>query len=234
MRKTKMAAVLVALATTLAGSQALGALSASVLVDATTCRYRHWSTAYTNTVPLRWDWIQDATHAKLDIVGMNGTFTTNFAAGVSNCLWHAFDTAATSEEDVYDLTLTVYSDGETVLETLTARLAVVAGAGGGAAVNAVAESAAWSKVRKNVVIPYDAAWDPAATNALSATLAIEKVGGLSQTNAFTDAAGYYGWKLVHANWGYGTFNLSLTFPEALEPLTATLTRPIEGTMVRVQ
>ncbi|MDX9868644.1 MAG: hypothetical protein RBT78_12055 [Kiritimatiellia bacterium] len=220
--------------TLLAGNGASAALSDSALVDATTSRYRHWSTVYTNTVPLRWDWIPEATHAKLNIVGMRGTFTTNFAADVSTCLWQAFDTAATSEEDVYDLALTVYGDGETILETLTARLAVVAGAVGGAAINAVAESAAWSQVRKNVVIPYDAAWEPAASNALSATLEIARAGGPSQTATFADAAGDYGWKLIQAGWGYGTFNLSLTFPEAGEPLTATLTRPIDGTMVRVQ
>ncbi len=149
MKKTApLLALSVLSAVLLTGTRARAMLSDTTLVDATTGQYHHWSTVYTNTVPLRWDCIPEATHAKLDIVGMNGTFTTNFAADVSTCLWQAFTPAATSEEDVYDLTLTLYGDGETVIETLTARLAVVAGAVGGATINAVAESAAWSKVKK--------------------------------------------------------------------------------------
>lgn len=233
MRMNPKTVVLAAVMTVLTGTETLAALSGSALVDATTSRYRHWSTVYATPVPLRLIWPPNATQARLDIQGMNSAFTTNLTTAVSNWLWQAFNPDGAAE-DVYDLTLTFLGAGETVIETQTARLAVVAGAVGGAAIDAVNGSASWAKVKKNVVIPFDAAWEPAATNDLSATLAITKEGGPSQTNALSDAAGYCGWKLINGGWGYGAFHLSLSFPSAPEPLAATLTRPIDGMMFKVK
>lgn len=232
MKTMRMTALAVA-AVILAAAAASATLSEPVLVD-TTYGGRHWATVFTRAVPLQWDWPADATHAKLDIAGMNSAFTTNFATVTSNCVWHVFETDSPAAEDVYGLTVTFYSGSATLVETLTARLAVVKGAFGEAAVNAVAASTAWSKIRGNAVIPYDASWSPAATNAVTARLEIAKEGGASQTNAFADVAGYFGWRIRNSGWGYGNFNLSLTFPGTDVGWTALLTRPADGMLIRVQ
>lgn len=233
METIKTVAALAATVIVMAGAVASAAPSEPVLVDAA-YRNKHWATVYTNAVPLTWDWNTNAANATLAISGMGGTLSTNFATVTSNYLWQVFATSVPSAEDVYDLTLTFYSGGSAVVGALTSRLAVVTGAFGQTPVNPVAGSGTWSKVRNNAVIPYDASWPEAATNATTAQLVIAKVGGAIQTNAFENVAGYTGWKLVHSGWGYGTFDLSLTFPGTAGQLTATLTRPMDGTMLRMQ
>lgn len=228
-----MALVIVAAGLLTGGTAAFATDSAPVLVDAA-YRNKHWTTVYTNTVPLTWDWNTNAASATLVISGMGGVLSTNFATITSKYLWQAFATSVPSAEDVYDLTLTFYSGGSAVVGALTSRLAVVTGAFGQTTVNPVAGSSAWAKVRNNVVIPYDATWQIAATNATTAQFVIAKVSGAAQTNAFENVAGYTGWKLVHSGWGYGTFDLSLTFPGTAGQLTATLMRPMDGTMIRMQ
>ena len=225
--KRKMTAVMAA-AVVLAAAGASAAASGEILVDAALCN-RHWTTVFTNEVPLAWNWVTNATGARLDIAGMNGTFTTNFSTDVSNCVWRAFGAGAPPAEDVYRLTLTFYKNTETV-GALTAQLAVVKGAFGAASVNAVSNNPAWSRVRENVVIPYDAAWNPVpATNALSAQLVIAREDGSARTNAFPDAAGFYGWQLRSGGWGYGLFGLSLGFPGTASVWMAELMRPLDGT-----
>ena len=233
-RGTSMMAVIMATVTVLTGTAMFAASSDTVCVDANS-RSRHWTTLCTNAVPLRWNWNSDATHAKLEIVGMNDAYATNFASAVSNWVWQAFGTGTPSTEDVYDLTLTFYDGGETVIEALTSRLAVVKGAFGNATVNADADNAAWSKVKENAAVPYDAAWGAdSVTQAASAQVVIAKASGAVQTNAFADVAGYAGWKIRNSGWGYGTFDLSLTFVGATNEWTAELTRPLDGTMVRMR
>jgi hypothetical protein len=84
-------------------------------------------------------------------------------------------------------------------------------------------------------LPYDAGWAEDATNAVAGQLVIAKEGGATQTCALTDAAGYFGWQLVRSGWGYGTFDLALSFPDATTNVwSAALTRPLGGTMVRMQ
>lgn len=184
---------------------------------------------------MRWGWIADATHARLNIVGMNGSLETNFTGGVSNYLWRTFAAAVPAAEDVYDLTLNFHADDETVVEALTSRVAVVAGAFGAAAVNVVSNSPAWSRVCANSVIPYDASWSDSTTNAVSARFIIAKAGGTVHTNLFADASGYAGWKVRNGGWGYGTFLLTLAFPGAgADALTAELFRPMAGTAIRVR
>lgn len=217
-----------------AGTFAFAVSSDAAFVDANS-RSRHWATLYTNAVPLAWNWKTNAAHAKLEIAGMNGAFSTNFTPSVSNWVWKAFEATSPAAEDVCDLRLTFYDSGETVVEALTSRLAVVKGAFGNAAVNADAASAAWSKVKADAVIPYDAAWGAdAATNAVSAQLVIAKAGGAVRTNAFADVAGYAGWKLRNSGWGYGVFNLSLAFVGSTNTWTAELMRPLDGTAVSVR
>lgn len=232
-RKTHSAA-LAAAAVLLMGVGAFAEPSAPVLVDSD-LRGAHWGTTFTNAIDLTWDWGTNASQARLDIAGMDGTaFTTNFTKSVSNYLWRAFASDVPAAEDVYDLTLTFSTDGNVTVGALTSRLAVVTGAFGAAAVNAVSNSPAWTKVKENVLIPYDASFSGTATNALSTQLVIAKRGGVVQTNAFADVAGYYGWKIRRSSWGYGTFDLALSFSGMTNVWTAELTRQADGFMFGVR
>lgn len=233
MRMNKLA-VLVSAVIILAVMSVFATFSEPVLVDATHCS-RHWVTVFTNTVFLTWNWPAEANHAQLNIVGMNRTFSTNFTTDVSNCVWQAFGTDVPDVEDVYDLTLTFTDEGAEVVEVQSAQLAVMTGAFGETPVNAVAASAAWSRVRDNVVIPYDTAWNPASeTNFVSTALEIAKQEGMSENNVFQERAGYYGWKLRNSAWGYGVFNLALTFPGTDAEFLAELSRLADGTVIVIQ
>lgn len=225
---------LAATAIILTGTAALSLDSTPVLVDAA-YRNKHWMTVYTNTVPLTWDWNTNAANATLAISGMNSAFATNFASVTSNYLWQVSETAVPSEEDVYDLTLTFYATGGATVGALTSRLAVVTGSFGQTPVNPVTGSRSWSQVKSNVVIPYDVSWPEAPTNATVTTqLVIAKNAAAVETNTYANVAGYMGWKLVHSAWGYGTFGLTLSFPGSTNIWTAELTRPMDGTMIRMQ
>jgi hypothetical protein len=164
---------------------------------------------------------------------MNSSFATNLTSVTSNVLWQAFVSDTPAPEDVYDLTLTFYTNGVGMAEVMTARVAVVKGAFGGTQVNADADSTAWSKVKANAVIPYDALWT-GNTNAASPQIVIAKVGGAMQTNVLADVSGYMGWAIRNSGWGYGTFDLSLTFGGVTNEWTAELLRPLDGTMVKMR
>lgn len=231
MRKTKWVCVALTVML-LAGVAAAGSVSTPVMVDATS-GYRHWMTVYTNEVSLRWQWSEEAISARLEIAGMDGTFTTNFAEAVSHCVWQVFAADVPVTEDVYDLALTFYGDGEAVIETLAAQLAVIKGAHGATTVDISEDSKSWTRVRNNMVIPYDSGWTSSLAAADSAELVITGPDDLVQTNVFNDAAGYYGWQLRNSKAGYGTFALSLTFPETDIVWQALLERLPEGTMILV-
>ena len=135
MKKTMAACVAAALLLT--GAEVFAAPSGQVLVDGD-LQSTHWMTVFTNTVNLAWNWSTDATKAQLDITDISGTTcTTNFTKTVSNYLWQAFASDVPAAEDVYDLTLTLSTDDDEIVGVLTSRLAVVHGAFGATAVNAV-------------------------------------------------------------------------------------------------
>ncbi len=228
--------VVLAAAVMVMGAETAGAVSPPIMVNTSPSYGRHWMTVFTNDVNLVWDWSTNAAKARLDIVGMNGSFTKTFTKETaSNYLWRAFAPGVPAAEDVYDLTLTFYTAGDVLVEAMTSRLAVVTGAFGAASVNADTNSPAWSKVKTNVVIPYDAVFAPAATNAMTAHLVIAQETVRVQTNALSDASGYVGWKIKNNGWGYGTFDLMLTFPgTAADALTAELMRPYDGTSFRLR
>lgn len=116
---------------------------------------------------------------------------------------------------------------------MTARMAVLKGAFGGTPVNAVTDSGAWAKVKENAVIPYDAMWTMSA-NAVSSQIVIAKTGGPVQTNVFDDVSGYMGWMIRRSGWGYGTFDLLLTFGGVTNAWTAELVRLMDGTAVSIR
>jgi ferric-dicitrate binding protein FerR (iron transport regulator) len=232
--KSANAAAVLAAAVLALGAEKAPALSNEIAVNTSVTQNRRWSAAYTNEVTLKWSWVSGAARAGLDIVGMNGSFSTNFAEVTTNCLWRTCPGAVPSAEDVYDLRLTFYGGGGGVVGALTSRVAVVKGAFGEAEVNPAASGTAWPKVKENAVMPYDAGWAEATDGATNSRLVIAKVGGATQTNALADACGYFGWKLKHSDWGYGTFNLALTFSGKDGEWDATLIRPMDGTMIRMQ
>lgn len=211
-----------------------GAASVPVQVDTSPCQNKHWSTVFTNEVPLRWNWSTAATHAKLDIAGMGGSLVTNFSSVTSNFLWRVFDGTVPAKEDVYALSLTFYNDSDSVVGVLTSRLAVVTAAFGRTEVNTGASEAKWEIIRDDAVLPYDATWTTAAADATASRLVIAKTGYAIQTNALADASGYFGWKLKRSGWGYGTFDLSLTFSDAEGVWPATVIYMPVGTLFLMQ
>jgi hypothetical protein len=224
-----------AAAVLLLGTGVSGAFTDPILVDTSPVHNRHWETVFTNRVALLWEWNTNASRAELRIDGMNGSFATNFTEAASTCLWQAFTASSPGAEDVYQVRLTFYASGGAVVGAQTSRLAVVEGAFGAAPVDPGPSDRTWSRVRSNVLLPYDAGWAEDATNAVAGQLVIAKEGGATQTCALTDAAGYFGWQLVRSGWGYGTFDLALSFPDATTNVwSAALTRPLGGTMVRMQ
>jgi hypothetical protein len=225
-------AALLAVTVGLADTSAL--FTEPVLVDAARAG-RHWGTVYTNAVPLSWNWdATNAVRATLSLTGMNGSFSTNFTAAASNWLWRVSETDVPATEDVYTLTLSFFSASDAVVGVMTSRLAVVTGAFGETLVDPVSESKTWARVKNNVIVPYNAMWAADGTNAVSSQVVIAKIGGAVQTNAFPDVSGYMGWKIQNSGWGYGAFDLSLTFTGATNSWTAELTRPLDGTMIRMQ
>ena len=231
MKTTSTVAALIA-AVILMGIDLSGAVSEPVLVNFSPHYDNgHWTTVFTNEVPLCWDWPATATSAKLSIAGMNESSIIDFTEVTSNWLWQAFSDDVPSVEDTYALTLTFYASNETVVEQRTSQLTVAKGAFGETPVDPGPSSPKWSKVRENVLLPYDAGWMEATAGAVAGQLVIAKVGGAVQTNALADAGGYFGWKLRHSDWGYGTFALALTFPSKEGVWDATLTRVQDGSMI---
>jgi len=231
--KTTSAAALAAVA--MAGAGMSGAESAPILVDTSPVHNRHWTTAFTNEIPLRWNWVTNADSAELAVTGMNGSFMTNFTdTAATSWVWPAFASAVPAAEDVYDLTLT-FKDNQAIVGVLTSKLTVVTAAFGQSKVIPTPEDKPWPSVKENAVIPYDAEWAEATADATASRVVIAKQGGIIQTNALADASGYLGWKLRRSDWGYGTFTLALTFPGTVtNAWDATLVRNADGMMIKVR
>ncbi|MFA7173730.1 MAG: hypothetical protein WC340_09995 [Kiritimatiellia bacterium] len=234
MKTTRVTAILT-MAAVIMGARSSFALSDPILVNTSPSQNRRWTAVFTNEVPLQWGWCcTNATSAQLEIVGMNSTFTTNFTVVTSNYLWQAFSTSTPSNEDVYDLTLTFYNSGSAVVGALTSRLAVVQGALGQTGVISTSEATPWPKINKNAVISYEAGWKKTTAAASESQLVIAKEDGMTRTNALVDTAGYFGWKIKRSDWGYGTFNLALTFPGTEGEWNGTLVRTPEGMIIQVR
>ena len=232
MKTTSVAAL--AAAVILLGAETSGAVSEPVAINTSPTRNRRWSTVYTNEVPLAWEWHAGASRAQLDITGMNGSVATNFASVTTNWLWRAFPSGVPSAEDAYTLTLTFFS-GDARVGALTSQVAVATGAFGETAVIPTPEGTPWPTLKENVVIPYDAGWAAATAGATNSRLVIAKTGGPTQTNILAYADGYFGWRVKRSDWGYGTFNLALTFPDTVtNEWDAALVRNADGMMIKVR
>ena len=207
-------------------------LSSPAVVNA--CESRRWSTLFTNSVDIAWNWPEDATDAELEIAGMNTQSSMSFNTTTSNYLWQVFSGDNPSTEDVYELSLLFKESGGAVISSCTSRLAVVKGAFGATLVNAVTASSAWKQAKGNPVIPYDASWDMNAyTNSINADIEISRRGGMTENTQMSTNAGYFGWKLTNSEWGYGIFDLELTFPGSTYVLQAELERWPQGTILQI-
>ena len=235
MKTTREAAVLAA-AAVMMGAGMAGAVSDPVFVNTSQTENRYWETVHTNEVDVAWRWENtNAVSAELSVSGMNGTvMLTNITRSVSNVLWRVFSQDVPKAEEVYDLALTFYGSGGLVVGAQTSRLAVVTGAFGETKVIPSPEGTPWPKITENAVIPYDAGWAEATSGAPGSQLVISKVGGAIQTNTLADTAGFFGWKIKRSDWGYGTFNLALTFPGMEGEWDGTLARVPEGFMFSVR
>lgn len=235
MNTTRAATVLAA--AVMMGATRSPALSDPVFVNTSPSQNRRWEAVFTNTVPLRWEWNTNAASARLEISGMNSAFATNFTTATSNYLWQAFPSETPLVEDLYDLTLTLQAGGGAVIGAMTSRLAVVKDTFAMVGVIPTPEGVPWPNLnaRENVLIPYDAGWTEATSGAVTSRIVISRKGSISRTNAFPNPAGYYGWRLKRSDWGYGTFNLALTFPGTVtNAWDATLMRLPEGFMFSVR
>jgi len=200
---------------------------------ATTTESWLWQTLSTNTVPLALNWPNGATSAQLVISGMNcATQTVALTPAASNYMWTAFSAATPAQEEVYELRLTYYEQG-TVAVAYTSQLAVVSGAFGATPVKADTAGRAWRKIRNDAVIPYSAFWDAPITGVTNVQLAI--VGpARSETLLLNNKLGYYGLKLLNRGWGFGTFDLTLSFLGTAGTQSATFFRSEDGVLLSLQ
>jgi len=236
MKMLRAMAVLAALAITGAETARASNVSDSIMVDTSPYHNLHWTTVFTNQIPLRWSWCTNAVNAELTITGMNGSFETNFTdTSTTEWIWPAFSTSFPSVDDVFDLTLAFKDNQDIIVGALTSRLTVVAGAFGQSKVITSLESKPWSVVNDNAVIPYNSEWLETTYSATDSRLVISRIGGFTYTNEMADASGYIGWKIRNSNWGFGTFNLALTFPGSeSNGWEATLVRIPEGMIILVR
>ncbi len=235
--KTMIQMIGVAGTVLLTGMAAFAVSSEPVFVDGD-LRSAHWATLFTNTVDLVLDWsaYPDATKACLDISCMNGSASAvNFTKGTAaDYSWQVFASEVPEKEDAYTLILTFLAADDAVVGVSTARLAVVRGAFGNVAIDAVPTSETWPKVNKNALIPCDVSFTEDATAAAPVQLVITKQDVRSETNTFEAAVGYYGWKIEGNGWGFGVYDLSLTFAGTADSCDATVVRIPSGTALRVR
>ncbi len=231
--KLKALAAVMAAALVLRGS-ASAASSPPIMLNVSPSHNMQWSTVFTNEVPLRWDWHDDAVQAELSVTGMKSAFMTNFTRSVSNYLWRVCAAGILPEEDVYNVTLTFSDASEEVVETLAADLVVIHAAFGETSVDPGPSDRKWTRVNGSCVVPYNAAWLPETIAASESELVIAKQGGAVQTNNLSYASGYFGWLFYQNNWGYGEFDLTLNFYDSAEAWTVTLKRLPGGTLLFYQ
>jgi ferric-dicitrate binding protein FerR (iron transport regulator) len=210
-----------------------GAVSEPLQVESSPCSdNRRWATAFTNEIPLRWDWAASAMRAKLEMIGMNASFVTNFTRETAAYVWKPFGSGIPASEDVYDLRLTFYTADDAVAGTLTSRLAVVAGAFGRTVVNPNPLSKGWCLAQGNKVIPYDAYWSEETARETKGPVLVTTTKGTTHTRRLSETSGYYGCKFAHANSELDTVGLVLVFEEAAKEWRTTVSRRKDETDTR--
>lgn len=203
---------------------------------------RFWQTAYTNEIPILWEWgPTNAAKASLAYKAMNASGSNTFSRADGPASF--FLPSATTDEDLYTLVLTYADSNGNALSVLTGRVASVkgvakSGATTPATIDATSASTtlpkvqAWPRVKRpeakcdNAVFAYDAAW--VKTNATqTASLIIAKQNDSATLTTVLDGkTGWYGWELVQSAWKYGWFTLTLNADS--DNLSASVYRPSQG------
>ena len=123
---------------------------------------RIWQVSYAPDEPIKWPWVSGSVSARLTVVSYSGrTKTTVHEIEREEGYFGSYQLPAGDKEQLFDLTVDLLSSKDAVLETLSARVAVLP-----KKINVLVEgSDAWKTVRDRSPRPiaYDAAWkDPTA------------------------------------------------------------------------
>lgn len=123
---------------------------------------RIWQVSYAPDEPIKWPWVSGSVSARLTVVSYSGrTKTTVHEIEREEGYFGSYQLPAGDKEQLFDLTVDLLSSKDAVLETLSARVAVLP-----KKINVLVEgSDAWKTVRDRSPRPiaYDTAWkDPTA------------------------------------------------------------------------
>jgi|GEM_PF-6865079 len=211
----------------------LGRSGYAAVVDVTDSP--HWAQLCENGVTLRWDksWVSDAAvAAQLSISGMSVRVSEALDPDAGTYAWTV--QLGDAEEDVCEVRLSFLDAQGSSLGVLEARLAVSESAFGQADVRA-GDDPDWQKVKKNVLIPWNAAW-------LGSSDSCERM-GLQWTNAQTgslssaETFGFY--PLSSSGRPKGQYDFTLSFfdgdDEVVdEPFLATIFLMARGTLFSIR
>ena len=124
---------------------------------------RIWQVSYAPNEPVRWPWVGESTSARLTVVSYSGRTKTTVheIEREEGEYFGSYQLPTDEKEQLFDLTVDLLSSKDAVLETLSARVAVLP-----KKINVLVEgSDVWKTVRDRSPRPiaYDAAWkDPTA------------------------------------------------------------------------
>lgn len=250
MKKENMPSAVVTAARAVA--MVVAASSAARATDALDTVYvnvpRYWQTAYTNEIPVCWDWgPANATKALFSYEGMNSSWSNGFIRSAGDA--SVFLPVSSTDENLYTVRLAYMDDSGATLSALTGQVACVHGAirSGEVSLPVVDVSCtatnlskvqAWPRALRpgakgdNVVFSYDTAW--VTTNAVSsASLAIVKQkDGRNVTLPLETPGGWIKWQPVKEGWGTGWFSFTLT--AGGNQLAASVYRPVQGLVISLR
>lgn len=193
---------------------------------------RIWQVSYAPDEPIKWPWVSGSVSARLTVVSYSGrTKTTVHEIEREEGYFGSYQLPAGDKEQLFDLTVDLLSSKDAVLETLSARVAVLP-----KKINVLVEgSDAWKTVRDRSPRPiaYDAAWkDPTAES----TVFSMSQGGEKQDFPMTGISGFEPLDMA-ARLGThdGEFSVALTFDEDDDvTFTADLRRVFPGLQLSIR
>ena len=193
---------------------------------------RIWQVSYAPDEPIKWPWVSGSVSARLTVVSYSGrTKTTVHEIEREEGYFGSYQLPAGDKEQLFDLTVDLLSSKDAVLETLSARVAVLP-----KKINVLVEgSDAWKTVRDRSPRPiaYDAAWkDPTAES----TVFSMSQGGVKQDFPMMGISGFEPLDMT-ARLGTqgGEFSVALTFDEDDDvTFTADLRRVFPGLQLSIR
>jgi hypothetical protein len=193
---------------------------------------RIWQVSYAPNEPIKWPWVGESTSARLTVVSYSGrTKTTVHEIEREEGYFGSYQLPASDKEQLFDLTVDLLSSKDAVLETLSARVAVLP-----KKINVLVEgSDAWKTVRDRSPRPiaYDAAWkDPTAES----TVFSMSQGDVQQDFPMMGISGFEPLDMA-ARLGThdGAFTVALTFDDDEDAtFTADLRRVFPGLQLSIR